>query len=267
MVKYILYQYSHHCGGLGDFFKFFIHAHEIAQQYHTPLLVWIEHPMAKYVIIKQREMLFQHDKTYQQVYKPISQMMREPCDAVMIRPADFYATCFLPCSFPNARVFPLYDYFAFHHHVYNIADNRMTSTFDSIHVRCGDKHLELVPSWNICPHDDRTPADTSRLISHILHEQAQDGRALVLFTDNNHLKRTVKREFPQVTVFEDTLVHTGLRYSDRQLFHDGLVNTLVDFVLLSRSETIYVTSNSGFPWMAHLFSNRSDQTVVDLSGF
>lgn len=265
MVKYILYYYSHHCGGLGDFFKFFIHAHEIAAQFHLPLLIWLEHPMEQYLIIKNKDMVFRHDQTYRHISGAISDMVQEPCDAILIRPPDFYATDFLPCSFPYAPRIPLYDYFDFQKEIHDLADRKITTIFDAVHVRCGDKYLEVVPSWNVCPQDDRTPLDTPRILRQILQEQPKDGRALVLFSDNDQFKKEMHEAAPGVTILGDTIVHTGLRYKDKQLFHEGLVNTLVEFVLISRSETIFVTSKSGFPWMAHFFSNRTDQTIIDLT--
>lgn len=260
MVAYILYNYAHHCGGIGDFFRFFVHSWEVAQEHQLLLLVWIEHPLAQYLVVKKKELVYQMDKSYRQVCQPIPKMIRERYDAILIRPSDFYATSYLPCSFPNKIDFPITEYFDFVPSIHALAEtSRPTTCFDSLHVRCGDMYLETKPSWNPCPKDDRYPRNLPKKILQILEDI---DTVLLLCSDNEHLKETMKEQFPQILTMDTTIIHTGLRYKDKRLFDQGLVDTLVEFLVMSYSRVIHTTSNSGFPQMAHLFSPHQDQVLV-----
>ena len=120
-------------------------------------------------------------------------------------------------------------------------------TYISLHLRLGDHYLETDKSFITCPNDKRGFSETK--INEFI--DSNPDKVILFFCDNNSFKLKIKERYNYIIITDYNIGHTALLNTTEE----QVINTLVEFYLLSRSKHIYVASNSGFPIMAGLLNN------------
>jgi hypothetical protein len=119
--------------------------------------------------------------------------------------------------------------------------NKIGGLFNAIHVRCGDKFMNVV---NI-PSDERVKPDQVDLSNAI---KFLNDLPIVLFSDTPQILKKYSKE---LIILDQTPQHTALNYGT----NDAYINTVSEFLILSSANRIVSLTNSGFSfWAAFLFN-------------
>jgi hypothetical protein len=121
------------------------------------------------------------------------------------------------------------------------------TSYISIHVRLGDKHLETDKQFVICVLDERI-FDEAKLFRLI---ETNAYKTIYFFCDNNAYKQKIKGMYSFVNTIDYAIGHTSLT----NVTPEQTLNAMTDFYLLSESEHIYSMTWSGFPLMASKYKN------------
>jgi uncharacterized protein (UPF0262 family) len=133
----------------------------------------------------------------------------------------------------------------------DIKDNAKKFTdnndYISIHLRLGDRFLEIDSNLIHCPHDVR------QFNEHALFNYIENNKdiPILFFCDNTSYKLKVKQKYNHVMITNYEIGHTTYTHTTQT----QVLNTITDFFLLSNSINIYVASYSGFSIMASKFKN------------
>jgi len=114
--------------------------------------------------------------------------------------------------------------------------------YRSLHIRLGDKFLEIPVEQNQCITDARPFNQESVL------ECIQQNPGILIFCDNLGYKTDLKEKY-DILVTPFKIGHTCLPSTS----DETIMDTLTEFYLLTRSQHIYSASDSGFPKMASNF--------------
>lgn len=112
----------------------------------------------------------------------------------------------------------------------------------SLHIRLGDKFLEIPVEQNQCITDVRTFNEDSVI------ECIQQNPGILIFCDNLAYKTSLKEKY-EILITDFKIGHTCLPSTS----DEAIIDTLTEFYLLARSQHIYSASDSGFPRMASNF--------------
>ena len=112
----------------------------------------------------------------------------------------------------------------------------------TLHVRLGDKYLEMNKRFVNCKHDERS-YDESELVRFI--EENRDINILFC-CDNNKYKHYIKDKYESIILVDSRVVHTGLKNTTTK----DVLDTITEFYIMTNSEKIVAGSYSGFSLMA-----------------
>ena len=131
----------------------------------------------------------------------------------------------------------------------NILHNNIQN-YESIHLRLGDKHLEVSKEYVLVKNDSRK-YNEKNLFDYIIRNK---DKKIVFFCDNKKYKKFIKKKFSNVIITDANIGHTSLTNTTQQ----QIIDTVTEFYILLNSEKI-VTPNkgwlSGFSIMASKFNN------------
>jgi len=114
-------------------------------------------------------------------------------------------------------------------------------TYTSIHIRLGDKFLEIPVELNQCVTDVRIFNENDVI------DCIQQNPGILVFCDNLTYKQSLAKYDINLTNFK--IGHTCLPSTSDEV----IIDTLTEFYILAKSQYIYSASDSGFPTMASNF--------------
>jgi len=266
--KIILYHYDFGHGGIADFIKFFIHLLEIANKYNCNTKIHISHSIKKYITINDNYIFTGNlDDYYQLNNSDSNQHIKDiiyKYDKLMIIGPNLYG---LDIDFEladNINFFTINDYFTnltdyfdFNKEIYNdlnlIIDNLK---YICIHVRLGDKYLEIKPDSSYCTDDHRSDKkynNYNEIINDIIEKNSD--KKIYLLSDNNKFKQDLKSEYDVLNIFTKDIINISCNYSISN-YDESLKFTIIEFLLMCKADTIYALTYSGFSQIAHLLSQN-----------
>lgn len=244
----IVYNFELDRGGIADCIKYFIHVLNLCMKNNIKLYYQINNiPIEKYLRLKYLQMYIeQKDITKKNIIKNEKMILKiNNTDYHIVTPSLFYKTF----NYDNMQI-NIQDVFEFSEKIKENSCKLLPpdiSNYISIHLRLGDKYLEIDKQFVYCKNDKRQ-FDENLIYSFI--EQNLD-KNIVFFCDNHGYKLKIKNKYSNVFITNCEIGHTSLsNTTDKQT-----LDTLTDFYLITNSEQIVCASLSGFSIIASKFKN------------
>ena len=121
--------------------------------------------------------------------------------------------------------------------------NLSNKGFSVLQIRSGDKYLKK--NTNVLDEDFKINLLNS--VKNIIHTNNNNNTPFLLISDSHLFKNFIIRNFRNIKTFFKEITHLG---ENSSLNHENIKNTLIDFYLMSYSNTIYSISTydhgSGF---------------------
>jgi hypothetical protein len=116
----------------------------------------------------------------------------------------------------------------------------------SIHLRLGDKFLEIEKELIYCKEDTRNFSEN--MIDKIIKDN--EDKYIFFCCDNNSFRQNIKEKYNNIIISNGDIVHTCYSTSNKQI-----LDTITEFYILTNSKKIYGASQSGFSIVAANFNN------------
>jgi hypothetical protein len=264
LKKYIVFDFKLEYGGIGDCIKTFLMLLNKCIQFNIKLYYMENNILIeKFLLLKHTKMYIHKNKILNSIeidtetdilnlledtyyiynlnmyYKPLNLTSYKPS------PDMKYEESF------NISVIKYEEFFNFSEEVIlnsskllkkcNIND----TNYISIHVRLGDKFMEIDPNYNICNQDVRK-YEEEKLYNFI---ESNYNKNIILFSDNKNCKFKIRDKYNKINILDTYICHTGVYNTTAE----QVLDTFSEFYILLNSEHIYATSGSGFSHMASLF--------------
>jgi hypothetical protein len=111
----------------------------------------------------------------------------------------------------------------------------------------GDKFLETDNEYIIAKDDERL-FNEEKLFNFI---EKNNYNNIIFFCDNNNYKIKIKNKYNNIIIFEHQIGHTSLLNTT----YEQTLNTITEFYIMTNSDKIFSTAESGFSIMASKFKN------------
>jgi hypothetical protein len=246
-TKCIVYNFKLGNGGIGDCCKFFMYllCMCVTNKYKICYLV-NNITIEKYILLKHSQFYITSDELPKEftIATDIRQVLDSEC--TLITPNVLYSVYNY-----NAITINMQDVFTFSepiHANYGRLFPNDISSYVSVHLRLGDKHLETDKSFVVVKNDERYYEEGSlfRFIEQNTH------LTIVFFCDNNSYKQYLKYKYPNIVIIGANVGHTSLSNTTEE----QIVDAITEFYIMCNSSHIYSASSfSGFSIMAAKFKN------------
>jgi hypothetical protein len=246
-TKCIVYNFKLGNGGIGDCCKFFMYllCMCVTNKYKICYLV-NNIPIEKYRLLKHSQFYITSDELPKEftIATDIRQVLDSEC--TLITPNVLYSVYNY-----NAITINMQDVFTFSepiHANYGRLFPNDISSYVSVHLRLGDKHLETDKSFVVVKNDERYYEEGSlfRFIEQNTH------LTIVFFCDNNSYKQYLKYKYPNIVIIGANVGHTSLSNTTEE----QILDAITEFYIMCNSSHIYSASSfSGFSIMAAKFKN------------
>lgn len=243
--KRVIFKFEIGSGGIGDLTKFFSFLLSICIKNNIKLyLLKTNNSVHKYLKLRNENMYISHNEINNPIYlSNINQLQN------ILENKDYIIEPF--CMYNNFDYnyinFRLDDIFCFSDEIVIKGDNFINNSYISIHLRLGDFFLETEKKEHT-QYTDNRKYDEKKLFEFI---ELNKNKNIIFFCDNNSYKQKIKEKYNYVLITDYNIGHTGMSYvSDIQVR-----DTITEFYLMTKSDSIYMASNSGFPIMASKFRN------------
>jgi hypothetical protein len=245
LQKRVIFKFEIEKGGIGDLTKFFSFLLSICIKNNIKLyLLKTNNSVHKYLKLRNENIYISHNEIKNPTYlSNINQLQHilENKDYI-IEPACMYSTF----NYESIN-FRLDDIFCFSDEIIIKGDNFINTSYISIHLRLGDFFLET-DKIDKSYHIDSRKYDEKKLFEFI---ELNKDKNIIFFCDNNSYKQKIKEKYNYVLITDYNIGHTGMSYVSEIQVRD----TITEFYLMTKSDCIYMASNSGFPIMASKFRN------------
>jgi hypothetical protein len=143
---------------------------------------------------------------------------------------------------------PICSVFAFSEEVFHNALRFFDykQSFEVMHLRLGDKHLETDSKYVLVKHDSRHY--DSNVMENYMSRLSSEGKHL-FFCDNRSFKQKMKTKYPTITILSTDIGHTSFQNTSRQQVLDGIS----EFCIMCHSNQIVAFSLSGFSKIASMW--------------
>jgi hypothetical protein len=241
--KILVFNFGLFEGGIGDNIKFFIYLLQFCIQHHIRLHYLVNHILnEKYLRLKYEQMYISN------VPNPI---VLNTLDFNKLNKNTYYLVrphlLYPKFTYDKITMIPN-KVFYFHEDV--ISNSRRLLQIDnyiSIHVRLGDKYLEIKKELIQCK-DDIRQFDENKIFKFI---EDNDDKNIILFSDNKQYKTKLKHKYNKLIILDTNIGHTALRHTTEQ----QVLDTITEFYIMSNSKYIYIPCDTGFSIMASKFNN------------
>jgi hypothetical protein len=230
----IVYNFNLGDGGIGDYIKFFIY-------------------ILNSCIINNKRLYYKknnieienHIKLIYDIMYITDDLLQELDNFTLVNPQMFYeSTNIYECNININNVF----YFSNE----IITNSKIIfppniNNYISIHLRLGDKFLEI-PEENIyCKEDTRFFSEEQ--INKTIEENMNE---YILFCcDNNLFRQKIKEKYNNIIITTGKIKHTSYLTTSKK----EIIDTITEFYLLTNSKKIFAASYSGFSIIASKFNN------------
>jgi len=116
-----------------------------------------------------------------------------------------------------------------------------TSSYISIHIRCGDHHMQNGP----CTNDSRCDPNDKKL-DQLIENLAKKGN--IVFTDNLELRN----KFKKYCLNTKTAIHIGQKATSEEV-----IDTVAEFFILGKGSKIIASVRSGFSYWPSIFFGKN----------
>ena len=220
-------------GGIGDYIKFFMHALMLCVKnkerlYYRKGNLEIE----KYIKLKYAEMYIDDDK------------IKELNNPEIIKPHFYYSVQYFDFIINISDVF----YFTEEIKINcELLFPKEITTYISVHVRLGDKHLETEKLYIQCPDDERHFSEEK------MYKFIEDSSNKHIFfcCDNNAYKLKIKERYNNIITINSDIGHTALYNTTPK----QVLDAITEFYILANSKMIYSASFTGFSFVASKINN------------
>ena len=266
--KNVIYDFNVNDGGVADYIKYFMYLLQHCMNKNFRLHYKKNGlPLESYIPIQLSELYISQDKINN--FKNLDSL--RSLDTFENINNDIYYICKPNCMYKNFDFdfinLKFSDVFYFSDEVIlnkkNIySDNSLN--YISIHLRLGDKHLELdkkdkkfvYTKW------DEREFNSDKLSDLI---EKNNKKKILFFCDNNSFKQKLKKKYPFISISSAKVGHTGLSISSKR----EVLDAASELALLAGSKEIYSVSYSGFPLVAgklgevkvHKLHNQKDLII------
>lgn len=117
----------------------------------------------------------------------------------------------------------------------------------SIHLRLGDKFLELEKELIHCKEDTRNFSEDK--INQIIEEN--NDKYIFFCCDNNSFRQNMKEKYNNLVISNGDIGHTSYKITSNK----QILDTITEFYILTKSNKIFGASQSGFSIVAANFYN------------
>jgi hypothetical protein len=246
--KIIVYNFNIGDGGIGDCIKYFIFVLQICIKNNYKLYYQINNiELEKYLKLKYHQMYIKKDdmKNINEINN-INDIENISSDKYyIVKPQLFYKKCnYDNINLNGNQVF----YFS-----NKIKKNSKTllspniSSYISLHLRLGDKYLEIDKKFIDCKTDTRKYSEEK--IFDFIKKNSKDN--IVFFCDNNNYRKKIKEKYNNIIITNSEIGHSSLSNTTNK----QILDAVTEFYLLTKSEKIYCGAESGFSIIASKFNN------------
>ena len=245
-TKKVVFKFNVGMGGTGDFLKFFMYSFQLCMKYKVRFFYLLDSNLTDtFLKLKYENMYITQNSIDTSECKFISNIN----DFDSIIPDIYYIIdCIFTSyySIPNlidTIIYKLDDLFYFTDEVISASKSIIKNNYISIHLRLGDAFMEGdIMKIDIRKYNEELLFDFIDLNSH---------KTIFFSCDNYNYKMKIKEKYNFINITDFKIGHTGIHDTPRIL----ILNAIAEFYLLSKSEYIYMVTNSGFPILAGKFNN------------
>ena len=248
--KIIVFDFRMFEGGVGDYIKYFIYLLELCIRNNIRLHYLINNILIeKYIRLKYEKMYISIDKITNSINLDKLNLDELNYNTYyLVRPHLLYHIfTYDNYIIPNEIFYFHNDIILNTHKLLNINE------YISIHVRLGDKFLEINNEYIQCKNDVRE-FDENKLFDFI---QNNYNNNIILFTDNKEYKLKLKNKYDKIIILDTNIGHTALINTTEE----QVLDTITEFYIMSNSKYIYISTHTGFSIMAAKFNNISHSYV------
>lgn len=257
LEKIIVYNFLLGDGGIGDNIKFFMFLLKYCVENNIKLCYLVNNIyIEKYLQLKYEKMYITNNVLTNKIiinnYNDIFNIKKDkyylirPYICYKISDEELYNNIFIPVN----EVFKFSDI---------IKENSITifptifTTYISIHLRLGDKFLEVDKKFIMCKGDTRD-FNEEKLYEFIENHKNHN---ILFFCDNLTYKLKIKNKYNHVFITTCDIGHTSLtNTTDKQT-----LDAITEFYIMSNSNEIYTASKSGFSILSSKFNNIPLQKI------
>lgn len=265
MSRILVYHFGENMGGLADMIKFLFHTVTVSVKFQMTLKIDITHAIKRFLTINP---LYQWDQTLSlKTVREINESDRNhhfsqiTDPLIVIKPTDYYAYNInydLLCDNdfknmnPNNFTYDLKQYMSFTNEI-NDQLQLITPKNDyiCIHVRLGDKYLEIAPHRGFIYWDDRNVQDDEAKIRKIIASSSPTSTPIYLLADNNAYKIKFKQQFEKLNIFTNQIFNISGSYNSPD-YDEGIKQAIVEFLFLTNAKQIHALTYSGFSLISSL---------------
>jgi hypothetical protein len=231
--KKIIYNFRQGDGGIGDCIKYFMIILEVCIR-NNIRLYYIKNNIAieDYIKLRYTIMYIDADK------------IKNLENAEMVRPYNFYKIKEYNFSIDIKDVF-LFSEEVILNSTYIFPQD--ITNYISIHLRLGDFYLETDPRYVVSKMDKRDFSEEK------LYRYIEENKTKNIFfcCDNNNYRQQLKAKYNDIIISNSQIGHSSLFNTTKK----QVLDAITELYILTKSETIYSASYSGFSIIASKFNN------------
>ena len=244
----VVYHFKILNGGIGDYLKYFIFLFHmcIEKKYRLYFLIDNEIFIKQYLFMNIEGMYIQEDEIEKNKH-----YIKNYDEFINLTESDKFNLIIPHVFYGIFKIIPLFDnisnLFSFSNEV---IENQIVKKYEninyiSLHIRLGDKFLEIEDKFKNCKNDERI-FDEDNVMEFLENHKDEN---IMLFCDNQKYKEKLKEKYNNVIITSLKIGHIGLVNTTK----DIVLDTVIEFYLLTKSKEIYTPTYSGFPIMASKF--------------
>ena len=246
----VVYYFKNLNGGIGDYLKYFMYLLYICikKKYRLYFLIDNEIFIKQYLVLHNKEMYIRADEIGKNkkiiIHYNEFMNLKNNNKFNLIRPGIFYRR-----SIQNPILKNISSIFSFSN---EIVENQIIKKYEnmdyiSLHIRLGDKFLEVKDKFKNCLNDERVFKEEN-VFDFLENHKDQN---IMLFCDNQEYKEKLKKKYKNITITSLKIGHVGLKNTKKESVFD----TVIEFYLLTKSKKIYTPTYSGFSKIASIYKD------------
>lgn len=243
-TKKVVFYIPYFQGGIGDLIKFFTCLIQLCIDKKLKIYYFLtDLSLNKFLLLKHPELYISNIDTQHINLSDINQLNLISDDKYyIVQPHLMYKIIDY-----NKLYLKGSDIFYFSKEIIERSKTFNLDNYISIHIRLGDKFLEIPQHLIQCITDIRNYNEDN--IFKCIEDNFNTN--IVLFCDNLQYKQKIKEKYPFIHLTEFKIGHTALPSTSDEI----TIDTLAEFYVLANSKKIFIANESGFPIMSSKFFN------------
>lgn len=245
-TKKIIYKFTLGSGGIGDYIKYFMYLLGLCIKYNIKMYYLPCNYFDHFIRLKYIKMYIKLEEINNIIYLDDIDNLNNINDYnyYVVEVWKMHKCHNIVCDSITQK---LTDYFYFTEPVkINASKNINFENYISIHVRLGDKFLEIDKEFVLVKDDVRIFNEDS-LFEFI---EKNTDKNILFFCDNFGYKNKIKNKYEFINITEYKTGHTSLSNTTTE----ESFNAITEFYMLTNSKEIYTPTESGFSIVASKFN-------------